>query len=313
MERGPKAVDDRTPTLWLSEAEQAAMKDYWRVYNAHYDEVSATTTNIISKKPELAALVRNVPPEKLEEQREVARERLRSALIDGNWGPYLELLVQEGTLYGHSGIAFQDWHELLSDYRIRTIGWLFQEYGQDPERLMAVISAHSKFNDQVMAIIGQAYLDSKENTIRQQQEEIKELSTPVLALRERLLLLPIIGLIDSYRAQHITEHLLQAIRNYRAGVVVIDITGVSTVDSMVANHLIKTAEAARLMGAQAIITGLSTEVAQTLVRIGVDLSRLKTMGDLRSGIEEADRILGYELIRTKHEKTTIVLGEDGRL
>ncbi len=313
MERGSQAVDDRTPTLWLSEAEQAALKDYWRVYDAHYTEIIAAVTNIIRQKPELAAMARNVPPEKLEEQREMARERLRSALMDGKWEPYLELLVQEGTAYGQSGIAFQDWYEMLSDYRIQTIGWLFQEFGQDPERLLAVFSAHSKFNDQVMAIVGQAYLDSKENTIRQQQEEIKELSTPVLALRERLLLLPIIGMIDSYRAQHITEHLLQAIRDYRAGVVVIDITGVSTVDSMIANHLIKTAEAARLMGAQAIITGLSTEVAQTLVRIGVDLSRLKTMGDLRSGIEEADRILGYELVRTQHEKTTIILGEDGRL
>lgn len=81
---------------------------------------------------------------------------------------------------------------------------------------------------------------------------------------------------------------------------------------MVANHLIKTAEAARLMGAVTMITGVSTEVAQTLVRLGVDLSRLNTLGDLRSGIEAANRILGYEMVRSKSEKTTIVLGEDGR-
>lgn len=132
----------------------------------------------------------------------------------------------------------------------------------------------------------------------------------MLVLRDRLLLLPIIGLLDSHRAQQLTEHLLKAIREHRARVVVIDITGVLTVDSMVANHLIKTTEAARLMGVKVLVTGISTEIAQTLVRIGVDLSRLNTLGDLRSGLEEASRILGYELVRVAAEKTVIELEPD---
>ena len=100
---------------------------------------------------------------------------------------------------------------------------------------------------------------------------IRELSTPVLQVRDRLLILPIIGVLDSPRARQLTEQLLGAIQANRAKVVVIDITGVATIDLTVANHLVQTVKASRLMGASAIITGLSSSIAQTLVDLGVDL------------------------------------------
>jgi rsbT co-antagonist protein RsbR len=109
--------------------------------------------------------------------------------------------------------------------------------------------------------------------------------------------MPIIGMIDSHRANQLTQQLLQRIRMDRARVVVMDITGVPTVDSAVANHLIQAVEASRLMGATVIVTGLSAEVAQTLVRLGVDLTIVRTVGDLQEGIEEAENLLGYELTR----------------
>jgi rsbT co-antagonist protein RsbR len=93
--------------------------------------------------------------------------------------------------------------------------------------------------------------------------------------------------------------LLGSIRTYRAKAVVIDITGVPVVDSRVANHLLQTVEAARLMGASVIVTGISPEIAQTLVRIGIDLSRLLTRTDLMGGLEEAERRLGYGVIQLK--------------
>jgi rsbT co-antagonist protein RsbR len=120
----------------------------------------------------------------------------------------------------------------------------------------------------------------------------------VLQVRERLLILPIIGVIDSQRARQLTEQLLRGIRNNRAKVVVVDITGVPTIDSTVANHLVQTVEASRLMGASVIITGLSSEIAQTLVTIGVDLSKMNAVGDLQGGIEEAERLLGYKVMLT---------------
>jgi rsbT co-antagonist protein RsbR len=95
----------------------------------------------------------------------------------------------------------------------------------------------------------------------------------------------------------VTEQLLRGIRTNRAKVVVIDITGVPQIDSTVANNLVQTVEASRLMGASVIITGLSSEIAQTLVTIGVDLSKMNAVGDLQGGIEEAERLLGYEVRR----------------
>src|SRR5205823_10526165 len=94
------------------------------------------------------------------------------------------------------------------------------------------------------------------------------------------------------------EQLLRGIRANRAKVVVVDITGVPAIDSAVANRLVQTVEASRLMGAGVIITGLSSEIAQTLVTIGVDLSKINTVGDLQGGIEEAERLLGFKVIRS---------------
>jgi rsbT co-antagonist protein RsbR len=109
-------------------------------------------------------------------------------------------------------------------------------------------------------------------------------------------ILPIIGVLDSQRARQLTEQLLSAIQANRAKVVVIDITGVASIDMTVANHLVQTVNASRLMGASAIITGLSSGIAQTLVDLGVDLSMMKTVGDLQGGLEEAERLLGYKVI-----------------
>ena len=117
----------------------------------------------------------------------------------------------------------------------------------------------------------------------------------MLQVRERLLILPIIGVIDPQRARQLTEQLLRGIRTNRAKVVVIDITGVAAMDLTVANNLVQTVEASRLLGATVIVTGLSPEIAQTLVTIGVDLGKMNTVGDLQGGIEQAERLLGYKV------------------
>jgi len=103
--------------------------------------------------------------------------------------------------------------------------------------------------------------------------------------------------LDSQRARQLTEQLLRAIRANRAKVVVIDITGVPMIDSTVANHLVQTVDASNLMGANVIITGLSSEIALALVTIGLDLTKMNAVGDLQGGIEAAERLLGYEISR----------------
>jgi len=175
---------------------------------------------------------------------------------------------------------------------------LFERYHSDTARLSGALDIYESVANKILSIVALAFVKEPAKVILQQREAIRELSTPVLQLREGMLLLPVIGLIDTQRARQLTEGLLQAIRAQRARVVIMDITGVAAVDSKVANHLLQTVQAARLMGAAVLITGLSAAVAQTLVAIGVDLSRLSTLSDLQSGLDEADRLLGYRVTRT---------------
>jgi rsbT co-antagonist protein RsbR len=179
---------------------------------------------------------------------------------------------------------------LLRDVLARS---LFANYQDDAELLERILDAYEPAANRIAVTVGVSFVEERERVIREQQEAIRELSTPVLQVRDRLLILPIIGVLDSQRARQLTEQLLGAIQANRARVVVIDITGVATIDVGVANHLVQTVEAARLMGASAIITGLSSRIAQTLVDLGVDLSTMRTVGDLQGGLEEAERLLGY--------------------
>ena len=183
---------------------------------------------------------------------------------------------------------------LLRDVLARS---LFEKYQSDFALLNRVLDAYEPAANRIANTVAVSFVEERERVIRQQQEAIRELSTPVLPVRERLLILPIIGVLDAERARQLTEQLLGGIRKHRARVVVIDITGAPDVDETVANHLVQTVDASRLMGASVIITGMSPKIAQTLVTIGVDLSKIDTMGDLQGGLEEAERLLGYSVER----------------
>ena len=182
---------------------------------------------------------------------------------------------------------------LLRDVLARS---LFATYHEDFNKLNRILDAYEPAANRIAATVAVGFVQERERIIREQQEAIRELSTPVLQVRERLLILPIIGVIDPQRARQLTEQLLRGIRTNRAKVVVLDITGVPYIDSPVANHLVQTVEAARLLGATVIVTGLSPEIAQTLVNIWVDLGKMNTVGDLQGGIEEAERLLGYKVV-----------------
>ncbi len=188
---------------------------------------------------------------------------------------------------------------LLRDVLARS---LFAKYHANFSMLNRVLDAYEPAANRIAITVAVGFVQERERVIREQQEAIRELSTPVLQVRERLLILPIIGLIDPQRARQLTEQLLRGIRTTRAKVVVIDITGVAAMDATVANHLVLTVESARLLGAMVIVTGLSPEIAQTLVNIGVDLGKMTTVGDLQGGIEEAERLLGYKVVTLRNEE-----------
>jgi rsbT co-antagonist protein RsbR len=132
--------------------------------------------------------------------------------------------------------------------------------------------------------------NSLQEIVAQQQrliDTIKQLSAPLLPVREGILVMPLIGHIDSARSEQVMEELLNGVQKYQTDVVIIDITGVPIVDTAIANHLMQAAQAVSLLGAQCVLVGIGAEVAQTLVQLGVDLSRLVTRGDLQAGIAYA--------------------------
>ncbi len=220
-------------------------------------------------------------------------------LTNGNYDDqYIQERIKIGSVHASIGLDVK-WYLGAYGFYLRAVGKrIFKAFKSNPEKALESYFSLEKLVYMDIGLAIDTYIYQREATIKIQQEAIRELSTPVLQLREELLILPIIGAIDSQRARQLTEQLLHAIRDKRAKVVVIDITGVPTVDSRVANHLVQTVDASRLMGATLIITGLSAEVAQTLVTIGVDLAKINTVGDLQGGIEEAERILGYHVTKS---------------
>lgn len=276
--------------------ERAGLRDFWEIYAANQATVQAATEAAALNIPDFAPVVKAMAPEQRDAQRRESMARLRLAIVEGDWGPYLANLSEQGAHYAHMDVRFGAWFELLGAFRTELLRPMGVAYGSDLARFSRAVLGMDRFVDLAMSAIGGAYIATKEAIIGQQQEAIRELSTPVLQVRDRLLVLPLVGLVDSVRARQLTEALLRTIRDRRAKVAIMDITGVPIVDSKVANHLVQTVRAARLMGAIVIMTGLSPEIAQTLVKLAADLGDVRTLGDLQSGIEEAERYLRLRVV-----------------
>jgi rsbT co-antagonist protein RsbR len=230
-----------------------------------------------------------------ERTRRLQAEHLVS-MVQSEYGlSYVTQRLELGLLYSRAGLELPVFLGAFH-HQLRSVGAAVMErHGSSQSESFQNFMSLKKVAFMDLGIIVDVLMFERQRVIRQQQDAIRELSTPVLQVRDRMLLLPIIGVIDTHRARLITESLLTAIRNVRAKVVVMDITGVATIDSKVANHLLQTVAAARLMGATVIVTGLSADVAQSLVALGIDLGKLKTIGDLQGGLEEAEQLLGYRV------------------
>jgi rsbT co-antagonist protein RsbR len=146
-----------------------------------------------------------------------------------------------------------------------------------------------------MALAMDTYIAASMDTLARHQAAIRELSTPVIRVYHRVLMLPLIGTIDSHRAEQIMEMLLVRVVEEQARVVLIDIAGVAVVDTRVADYLLKTTEAVRLLGAETILTGISPQVARTIVQLGVDISAMQTRSRLADGIEVALTMVGRQI------------------
>lgn len=294
-------LERRRAIAGIEPADLKRISSLSELVTSHVDEYVRTFFEYLSALDEARPLLTNKAL--TERTRRLQTDQILS-MVQGEYGmAYVTQRLELGLIYSRAGLELPvflgAFHHLL-----RSIGSaVIHRNEKNPLDAFQNFMSLKKVAFMDLGIIVDVLVYERQRLIRQQQDAIRELSTPVLQIRERMLLLPIIGVIDTHRARMITENLLASIRNNRAKVVVMDITGVATIDSKVANHLLQTVTAARLMGAAVIVTGLSADVAQSLVALGIDLGKLKTIGDLQGGLEEAEQMLGYRM--------TQVAGADG--
>jgi len=175
-------------------------------------------------------------------------------------------------------------------------------YGNQADMLATMTWSLTETLDSLGLYTTEVFQQSREEIIKRQQEELLELSTPVVKLWDGVLALPVIGTLDSARTQVVMESLLQAIVETNSRVAIIDITGVPTVDTVVAQHLLKTVTAARLMGADCIISGVRPQIAQTIVHLGINLSDVTTKATLSAAFSIALQRLGIAFVREAQPK-----------
>jgi rsbT co-antagonist protein RsbR len=174
---------------------------------------------------------------------------------------------------------------------------LRSELGSDPQQLAEGVMDASQLLDKLGILTTEAFQRTREEVIIRQQQELLELSTPVVRLWDNILALPLIGTLDSARTQVVMQNLLEAIVQTRSDVAIIDITGVPMVDTLVAQHLLKTVAAARLMGADCLISGIRPQIAQTIIHLGVDLTAVTTKATLADAFSVALRRTGHAVVK----------------
>ena len=213
------------------------------------------------------------------------------------WRPLRELLATISRSRAAQGFSPTETALFVFSLKTPLFARMQQEYGGDAATLASGIMHATRILDELGLYTTDVYIQSREELIARQQEDMLELSTPVVSLWDGILALPMIGTLDSARTQVVMETLLQRIVETGADIAVIDITGVPTVDTLTAQHLLKTVTAARLMGAECIISGIRPQIAQTIVHLGVDLGGVTTKGSLADAFRLALQRTGRTVSR----------------
>ncbi len=222
-----------------------------------------------------------------------------SDLYGTAWSPLRDMLASISQTRARQGFSPRQTATFVLALKRPLFSKLRAEAAGDVDRAMNDTWAVNEFIDQLALYTTESFQKSREEVILRQQEEMLELSTPVVNLWEGILALPLVGTLDSARTQVVMESLLQRIVDTGAEIAIIDITGVPTVDTLVAQHLLKTVTAARLMGADCIISGIRPQIAQTIVHLGVDLQGVLTKASLADALAIAIKRSGYSVTRLK--------------
>ena len=213
-------------------------------------------------------------------------------------GPLWEMLVTLSASHARQGFTPTETATFVFSFKRPLFAILREVHKQDAEGLARELWVATTLLDKLGLFTAETFQKSREGVIMRQQRDLLELSTPVVALWDGILALPLIGTLDSERTQVVMESLLERIVETGASIAIIDITGVPTVDTLVAQHLLKTVGAARLMGAECIISGIRPQIAQTIVHLGVDLGDVVTKATLASALVVALERLGASIVRS---------------
>ena len=211
------------------------------------------------------------------------------------WNPVIEILGGIAITRARQGFSPRETGNFVFSLKEALIETLQDSLKDDPATLLTETLKVSRLMDSLAVVTFETFIKGREDVILRQTDEIAEISTPVIRVWDGILALPIIGTLDSARTQVVMESLLQEIVETGSGIAILDISGVPAVDSLVAQHLIKTVSATRLMGAECIISGIRPEIAQTVVHLGIDLSSIITKATLASALSYAFKVMRLEV------------------
>lgn len=209
-----------------------------------------------------------------------------------------DLIVGISSSRGKRGFSPRENAQYLTTFK-EAAAKILSELITDPAQLYEANLQLNVILDNLMILTFEAFMKGREDVISRQVDEISEISTPVIAVWDGIVALPIIGTLDSSRTQIVMENLLQQIVDTGSSIAILDISGVPAVDSLVAQHLIKTVSATRLMGAECIISGIRPEIAQTVVHLGIDLTGIITKASLASALQTAFDMLQLTVVKKK--------------
>jgi rsbT co-antagonist protein RsbR len=232
-------------------------------------------------------------------------ERNLSDVQSSDFEPVHEILGGISISRARQGFSPRETGIYIFSLKDALLGALQTELKADPVSLLDATFKISRLMDSMGVVTFETFIKGREEVILRQTDEITEISTPVIRVWDGILALPIIGTLDSARTQVVMENLLQEIVESGSTIAILDISGVPAVDSLVAQHLIKTVAATRLMGAECIISGIRPEIAQTIVHLGIDLSNIVTKATLASALKYAFGLLRIEVKKIQNAKATV--------
>lgn len=233
-------------------------------------------------------------------------------LSQSAWTPVKNLMSGISTSRARQGFTPEETATFVLSLKQPIFVMLRRELAKVPDELFNEIWKTTQLIDALAMQTTQAYISTREELILRQQHEVLELSTPVVKLWEGILALPIIGTLDSARTQVVMESLLQTVVATNSKFAIIDITGVPTVDTLVAQHLLKTITAARLMGAECIISGVRPQIAQTIVHLGINLEQVITKARLSDAFALALQRSGRRVVRIAAAADHTLSAAEGR-